>query len=271
MPIAPVLRWAGSKRKLLPKLVPYWRAIGTRYIEPFLGSGSFFFAAAPDSAILADLNGELINTYRAVRDDPEGIAKRLEAHPRNRRTYIRIRAQHPSRLGSATRAARFIYLNRHCFNGLFRTNERGQFNVPYAPARAGAIPGKLHLVAAATLLQNATLVHADFEKVVTRYAEFGDFIYLDPPFAVANRRLFKQYNRTTFGFDDLHRIVSLLHALDALGAHFVLSYAVCSESLAAFADWRVRRVLTQRNIAGFAAHRRLAAELIVTNIREVEA
>ena len=103
--------------------------------------------------------------------------------------------------------------------------------------------------------------------MISRVARPHDFVYLDPPFAVANRRLFRQYNGTTFGFDDLYRLANLLHALDALGAHFVLSYAVCTESLAAFSGWRVRRVLTQRNISGFAAHRRRAAELIVTNIQ----
>lgn len=265
-PQHPLLRWAGSKRKLLPRLLPYWEATRTRYIEPFVGSGALFFAAAPAHAVLADLNGELIHMYRTVRNNADRVAKHLAAYSSSRETYLRVRAQAPAELSSTQRAARFIYLNRHCFNGLFRTNRKGQFNVPYAPCKTGAIPDRDHLRRAASLLKNAVILHGDFEKVVTKVTKPGDFVYMDPPFAVANRRLFRQYNRNTFGLDDLDRLVTLLRTLDKLGAHFVLSYAVCSESLAAFSHWRVRRVLTQRNIAGFAAHRRRAAELIVTNI-----
>ena len=264
--VAPLLRWAGSKRKLLPELLPYWEKVGTRYIEPFVGSGAFFFSAAPDAAVLADLNGDLLRTYRAVRDDPDGVSDHLRTMRRGRKTYLRLRAQEPHRLSACRRAARFIYLNRYCFNGLYRTNMEGRFNVPYAPADSGQIPNQKQLVATAERLGKATLLHADFEHVVARQAQPGDFIYLDPPFAVANRRLFRQYNRMTFGFDDLQRLVNVLHCLDRLGAYFVLSYAVCSESLLAFRPWHVRRLLTQRNIAGFVAHRRLAAELLVTNI-----
>jgi DNA adenine methylase len=265
--VAPLLRWAGSKRKLLPELLPYWKQVGTRYVEPFVGSGALFFSAAPEQAVLADLNGELIRTYRAVRDDPEVVSGHLRSLRRGRKTYLRLRSQDPRRLSACRRAARFIYLNRYCFNGLYRTNLEGRFNVPYAPTDSGRLPNEKQLVAAAERLGKATLLHADFECVVGRQAQSGDFIYLDPPFAVANRRLFRQYNRMTFGFDDLHRLVNVLHCLDRLGAYFVLSYAVCSESLAAFRPWHVRRLLTQRNIAGFVDRRRLAAELLVTNIQ----
>lgn len=265
--VSPLFRWAGSKRKLLTDLLPYWRQVGTRYVEPFVGSGAFFFSAAPDAAVLADLNGELIRTYRAVRDDPDGVSKHLRRMRRGKNTYLLLRGQEPRSLTACRRAARFIYLNRYCFNGLYRTNMDGRFNVPYAPTKAGSLPKRQQLVATAERLAKATLLHADFERVVARQAQPGDFVYLDPPFAVANRRLFRQYNRMTFGLDDLHRLVNVLHCLDRLGAHFVCSYAVCAESLVAFRPWHVRRLLTQRNIAGFAGHRRLAAELLVTNIR----
>lgn len=264
--VPPLFRWAGSKRKLLAELVPYWEQVGTRYVEPFVGSGAFFFSAAPEHAVLADLNGELIRTYRAVRDDPEGVSKQLRTMRRGKKMYLRLRGQEPRTLSACRRAARFIYLNRYCFNGLYRTNMEGRFNVPYAPTKAGSLPKRQQLIATAERLAKATLLHADFERVVARQAQPGDFIYLDPPFAVANRRLFRQYNRMTFGFDDLYRLVNVLHCLDRLGANFVLSYAVCAESLLAFRPWHVRRLMTQRNIAGFAGHRRRAAELLVTNI-----
>ncbi len=265
--VRPFLRWAGSKRKLLPHLRPIWeRSARVRYVEPFVGSGAFFFAAGPDDAVLSDANADLIATYRVVRNAPESVADALADLSPDRATYLRLRRTKPERLDAVSRAARFIFLNRLCFNGLYRTNQRGEFNVPFAPAKAGQIPDRTHLRLAAALLKKATLHTGDFETIIERVAQPGDFVYLDPPYAVANRRIFRQYNATTFGFDDLHRLAALLYSLDALGATFVLSYALCVESLQAFRDWPHVRLMTQRNIAGFAAHRRRSAELLVTNL-----
>ena len=266
-PVSPILRWAGSKRKLLPKLLPFWGAVNTRYVEPFVGSGALYFAAAPEKSILSDINLDLIHTYRIVRTRPDDVAYALQKLPRDKDTYIRLRKLRPQELSATDQATRFIYLNRHCFNGLYRTNLDGAFNVPYAPTKTGSLPSREHLREVAMRLRGARLLHGDFETVIKRVVRSRDFIYLDPPFAVGNRRLFRQYNGNTFGFDDLHRLAALLYAIDAIGAFFVLSYAVSRESLAAFAPWHRRRVITNRNIAGFAAHRRRAAELIVTNIR----
>lgn len=266
-PVNPLLRWAGSKRKLLPVLLPFWkRAQGVRYIEPFVGSAALFFATSPTKAVLSDSNGDLIRMYQTIRSDPDGVARSFGRLKRDKTTYLRLRRQDPEELSPEGRAARFLFLNRHCFNGLYRTNQRGQFNVPFAPARAGKPPGVEQIRAAAIRLGNAKLYSGDFENVIRRVVAPGDFVYLDPPYAVANRRIFRQYSATTFGFDDLHRLAALLYVIDALGAQFVLSYAVCAEGLHAFRHWPQIRVATQRNIAGFAAHRRRSMELVVTNV-----
>jgi DNA adenine methylase len=266
----PLLRWAGSKRKLIPKLLPYWSASGGRYVEPFVGSGALFFAANPDAAVLSDANDDLIQTYTTIRDAPDEVATSLEILPRDKATFLRLRAQSPAALSASAHAARFVFLNRHCFNGLYRLNRGGQFNVPYAPSKTGAVPTRAHLHTAAERLSKATLLGGDFENILSSVVRPDDFVYLDPPFAVANRRLFRQYNATTFGFDDLHRLAGVLHAIDSIGAYFVLSYAMCSESLTAFGNWPHQRVMTQRNISGFSAHRRRAAEFIFSNIRLVD-
>jgi DNA adenine methylase len=267
VPIAPLLRWAGSKRKILPQLLPYWeRANASRYVEPFVGSAALFFASTPKSAILSDSNRELICAYKAIQKNPEAVSAALNRFPRDKRTYLRLRSQREGAYSEIHRAARFIFLNRNCFNGLYRTNSAGEFNVPYAPARAGQLPGVERIRAASVLLQSATLFCGDFERIVARVVSRDDFVYLDPPYAVANRRIFRQYNATTFGHADLHRLAALLHAIDAIGARFVLSYAVCSEALNAFRAWPQRRLTITRNIAGFMAHRRKSAELLVTNV-----
>jgi DNA adenine methylase len=237
-----------------------------RYVEPFVGSAALFFAAEPEQAVLSDMNGELIRTYRTVRRDPDAVALALRELPKEKDTFLRVRGQIPSELATIDRAARFIFLNRNCFNGLYRTNQQGRFNVPFAPSKTGATPDRDQLRAVAARLEKAVLYTGDFESIVSRVIRPGDFVYLDPPYAVANRRIFRQYSATTFGFEDLNRLTALLYSIDAIGAQFVLSYAFCREALQAFQGWPQVRVMTQRNIAGFSAHRRLSSELIVTNI-----
>ena len=139
--VKPFLRWAGSKRKQLPVLREYWSNDFDRYVEPFAGSACFFFDAAPKRAILADKNEQLIETFTVARDRAAVVYDRVAAIPRTKETYYRERARNPYAMSPLRRAARFIYLNRNCFNGIFRTNLRGEFNVPFAGGVPGGVPG----------------------------------------------------------------------------------------------------------------------------------
>lgn len=264
--VVPFLRWAGSKRKLLPRLTPYWGSGHTRYIEPFMGSAAFFYAMTPTSAILSDINQDLVSTFVSVRDHPRAVYNRLLDIPKGKRSYIRLRKLNPNSLDSLDRAARFIFLNRFCFNGIYRTNTTGAFNVPYSPSGTGKLPTWDTFLAAARPLKFAEIVCDDFESVVDNHVREGDFVYLDPPYAVENRRVFRQYGPQTFGLDDLKRMDSALETIDKRGAKFVLSYAYSPEARNYFQNWKSRKVFTQRNVSGFAKHRRMAAEVIFTNI-----
>lgn len=263
--VRPLLRWAGSKRKLLPKLVPYWSAEFTRYIEPFVGSGALFYALAPPAAVLGDLNGELIDALTTMRNRPEAVYRVVEKLPRGKDSYYALRAQDASILPAVERAARFLFLNRYCFNGLYRTDRFGRFNVPYGATKTGDIPDRATFLRSAQMLKRANLVNNDFQTVVQEHVERGDFVYLDPPYAVDNRRIFRQYGPQTFGIDDLQRVKNCLRIIENRGATFVLSYAYCTEALRMFEEWPHHKVFCQRNISGFVKHRRRAAELIVTN------
>jgi DNA adenine methylase len=265
---APFLRWAGSKRKLFPKLLPFWSPEYSRYIEPFAGSAALFFAIRPKRAILGDTNASLIQALTRVRNDPRRVYQKLRRFPLGKQSYYDLRALDPDSFSPDERAARFIFLNRFCFNGLYRTNQSGQFNVPFSSSRTGGLPSLDQIVAAAELLKVAKLKCEDFESLIVRVARAGDFVYLDPPYAVGNRRIFRQYGPHEFGTGDLDRLRRILTVLSKRGAHFVLSYALCKEALQAFSDWSLKRVYTQRNISGFAMHRRRAAELLVSNIPE---
>lgn len=258
------LRWAGSKKQLLPVLERYWKDGFSRYIEPFAGSSCLFFHLEPESAILGDVNGELISALRAVRLDAPRVIECLRRLRKGERSYYRIRRVNPDQLGLFESAARFLYLNSLCFNGLYRTNSSGHFNVPYCPPGHKTVPEHL-LVEASKCLARATLVRSDFEETVALAVE-GDFVYLDPPYAVSRRRVFSEYGPTLFGASDLRRLRRTLRALDRRGVKFVVSYADCSEARATFGKWTVQRVRTKRNIAGFAGDRRGSYELLATNL-----
>lgn len=263
----PFLRWAGSKRKLLPQLSPYWQKGFKRYVEPFMGSASLFCATKPASALLSDINKDLVATFVTVRDHPRAVYNRLSKIPKGKRSYNRLRSIDPSTLNAFDRAARFIFLNRFCFNGIYRTNTAGAFNVPYAPSGTGPLPSWKEFLATTHCLKPATILCADFEKVINRHVRKGDFVYLDPPYAVENRRIFRQYDPQTFGLDDLKRLCKALNTITNRGAKFVLSYAYSPEGIFYFRKWKSKKVFIQRNVSGFAEHRRTAAELIVTNIK----
>jgi DNA adenine methylase len=264
--ITPFLRWAGSKRRLLPKLSAYWSGDSERYVEPFVGSAALFFAIQPPQAVLSDINSDLIEAFALIRDDAAAVYERLIELPLGRKSYYALRAKNPVILSPLDRAARFIFLNRFCFNGLYRTNSQGAFNVPYARAKTGGLPSWQQLQACSALLANVALCHGDFEEILLTRVKPKDFVYLDPPYAVQNRRVFRQYGPNTFGITDLKRLSAVLDEIHSRGAYFVLSYAWCREANQTFSKWPARRVYTQRNIAGFVRHRRRAAELIVSNV-----
>lgn len=261
----PFLRWAGSKRKQLPVLREYWSTEFDRYVEPFAGSACFFLSIGPKSALLADKNQQLIETFEVVRDRPSFIYDRVTAIPRTKTRYYQERERDPNKLSAIQRAVRFIYLNRNCFNGIYRTNSDGKFNVPFASSRAGQFVARDEFVSAATLLQRAELRCWDFGTTL-RHVKERDFVYLDPPFAVDSRRVFKEYGKRTFQLDDLQRLSLHLDKIANRGAGFVVSYADCKEARAIGQHWNCKRIRVRRNVAGFTGARRSAYELVITNI-----
>ena len=260
----PFLRWAGSKRRVLPRLLPYWCDSYSRYVEPFMGSASLFFALEPSRALLSDINSELVRTFIAVRDSPETVYDELMQIPPGKDSYYQVRALQTQGMSVPRIAARFIFLNRFCFNGLYRTNMQGRFNVPFSSSRTGHLATREELAAASRALKSVDLRTADFEEVLSE-VERGDFVYLDPPYAVSERRIFCEYGPRPFSVSDLKRLAVALDRMDKKGVCFVVSYALCKEAIDAFQNWTTKRVVVDRNIAGFAKHRRRAVELLVSN------
>jgi DNA adenine methylase len=189
----------------------------------------------------------------------------MKRYPATKVHYYALREVDPSSLSEVEIAARFLFLNKLCFNGIYRTNLAGRFNVPYAkPKRRRVVFDFDTLNKTAVLLKNASLLHGDFETVLAE-ARADDFVYLDPPYAVAKRRVFSEYQAQGFSERDLDRLRSCLVELDRRGVHFVLSYADSAEGRMLASNWGYRRVRTRRNVAGFSGDRRLAFEVMASN------
>jgi DNA adenine methylase len=258
------LRWAGSKRQLLNQLQRHLPDDYGRYIEPFAGSACLFFRLQPPAALLGDINSELIHALRAVKRVPTLIAIELETLPKKKSLYLRLRRQDPRQLSTVPRAARFIYLNRCCFNGIYRTNRSGEFNVPYGGDRSGKLPSVETLRLCSKVLKRASLMNSDFERVL-RQARRGDFVYLDPPFSVRSRRVFKEYDSSVFNANDLARLRQWMERLADLRIHFLVSYAASEEADYLKRGFSTRVVSVRRNIAGFSSGRARTAELLIYN------
>ena len=213
MSIRPILKWAGGKRRLLAKLRPHFPETYEGFIEPFFGGGAVFFGIAPACSLVADVNGRLINTYVTLRDNVEAVITTLEGFKNDKESYLAVRSS--GRLDSADAAeaaATFIYLNKTCYNGLFRVNSRNQFNTPFGDNKRATVCDAAALRACSRLLQGASIEHASFEATLAKAAA-GDFAYCDPPYVPAKPNAFDKYTASGFGPAEHTRLRDV--ALDA--------------------------------------------------------
>jgi DNA adenine methylase len=262
----PFLKWAGGKRWLVAQRPEWLRPEASRHVEPFLGSGAVFFRAEPTKAILSDLNAELIETYVALREHPVDVWRNLQEHQRQHSAeyYYRIRAMVCRT--PVTRAARFIYLNRTCFNGLYRVNLRGEFNVPKGTKNAVLLPND-DFASVSMVLRRAKLCACDFSTTISVAGE-GDFLYVDPPYTVRhNANNFLKYNEQIFSWHDQQRLAKDLALAAKRGASILMSNAdhSCIHRLYAESVWQQIPVHRFSKLASSAEHRKATTELVVSN------
>lgn len=264
-PAAPFIKWAGGKRALLPALAPYLPdRIGT-YWEPFVGGGAVFFTIADriDRAILADTNEELVIAYQVVRDQVDDLIDALNAHARRHAEdgyYLDVRSQEPTE--SVPIAARFVYLNKTCYNGLYRVNKSGRFNVPKGRHSSPTICNEAGLRAASAVLAKADIRIGDFERVTQPRP--GDFIYCDPPYDAC----FTQYQAAGFTGEDQARLAQAVGRWIAQGADVVASNADTIQIRSLYSRVRgctINAVQAPRRISAKAAKRDDAAEVIIAS------
>lgn len=262
------IRWAGSKRQIRSILAKYWNNHFNCYIEPFLGSGNLFFFLQPQKSILSDINEELIDTYIQIRDNPKTIYSLLLELPMGEKAYYEIRHINPAELSKEEAAARFIYLNIFAFNGLYRTNLKGEFNVPFGRQKILHIPPIERYLLCSEALQNSQLFCCDFESTLNK-AKAGDFLYIDPPYKVNGKKVFHEYDKTLFSSNDVIRLRNQLYNLNSKGVFFLLSYAKSAEAELLAEGFEKTEIFVRRNIAGFAQHRRTDEEWLITNSKLV--
>lgn len=269
----PFLNWAGGKRWLVanqPQMVQV--AEGERLVEPFLGSGAVFFHVEPSRALLSDANADLIDAFAAVRDEASAVLERLQKYGdlHSREQYYLVRdGEKPQ--SSVERAARFIYLNRTCFNGLYRVNLKGKFNVPMGSKAAVVLPND-DFTAWAAVLAGAELIAQDFELTVAS-AGAGDVLYVDPPYTVKhNNNNFVKYNEHIFSWSDQVRLAEALHAASTRGARIFVSNAdhPSVRTLYKSQIWTPITLARASRLAASSDHRRMTTELVISNCGPVD-
>ena len=220
----PFVKWAGGKSQLLPilrKLIP---TSFKRYFEPFLGGGALFFNLGPSSAILSDTNEELIHCYQVVKKSPRKLISMLSEFKVDEKEYYRIRALEPEKLSKIERSARFLYLNKTCYNGLYRVNKQGKFNTPFGYQKNVTLADQENLLKASDLLQSVEIRFADYWELLMANAGSGDFVYLDPPYLpVGKYSDFKRYTKSFFYEKDHEKLAFLFKVLDERGCKLLLS------------------------------------------------
>jgi len=220
----PLLKWAGGKTQMLGDILPKIPKKYGRFIEPFFGGGALFFAVRPACGIIADSNPELVNLYRSVAADVDGVIGCLSLHQNNENYFYAIRALDWTKLPASEAAARTIFLNRTCFNGLYRVNQKGQFNAPFGRYKNPKILDEKSLRAASILLQNTSIVLGDYKTVLKEQARANDFIFLDPPYLpVSEYADFKRYTKEQFYEEDHVELAAEVHRLHDLGCHVILT------------------------------------------------
>lgn len=248
---SPFVKWAGGKRKLIDYIFDIAPTSFERYLEPFMGGGAVGLALGHHSMLLNDANADLINTFRVVRDSLEALLPLLDEHQRkhSKNYFYLVRAQDPTCLNPLEQAARFIYLNKTCFNGLYRVNKQGQFNVPFGKYKNPILYNREDIQAASNVLQGAEFFAQDYQTFLKQQARPRDFIYLDPPYIpISQYSDFKRYTKEQFRENDQRVLAQVYNELVELGAYPVLSNSYSELTLELYAQHQILVVYASRNI-----------------------
>lgn len=268
---APFVKWAGGKRQLLPQIKERMPQKFNKYVEPFVGGGAVYFELQPDRAIINDINQALINAYCRIKEQPEHFLAEIEKYDQSivegkKEYYYQIREHYNDKLMKSEYdmelAALFVFLNKHCFNGLYRVNGKGLFNVPYNNSTRESC-SKESIMAIAESLQGITILNGDFEETCN-LAERGDFIFIDSPYAPLNPTSFESYTKEGFDIESHRRLASVYRTLTARGCYCMLTNHNTKFINELYADFN-REVVDVKRMINSDAKNRIGQEVIITN------
>jgi len=266
----PFIKWAGGKKQLLEQINKYLPKNFNKYLEPFIGGGALFFYLLPNKAILIDNNEELINCYRVIQNKIGELINSLKKHKNEKDYFYKIRSIDRNlvefkKLSDVERASRMIYLNRSCFNGLYRVNSKGEFNVPFGKYENPKFCDKENLLAVNTVLKDIQIINGDFKECL-ELAEKDDFIYFDPPYqpisATAN---FTSYTKENFNKEDQVRLFKVYEELDNRGCKVMLSNSYNEFILDLYKKYDLKTVHAKRAINSDASGRGQIKEVLIIN------
>jgi len=265
------VKWAGGKRQLLEQFKPLLPEKITTYIEPFVGGGAVAFYVIkkykPKKVILSDINEELVNAYNVIKDNVDELIELLGKFKKKHSSefYKKIRAQNPELSSRVTRATRFIYLNKTCFNGIYRVNSSGKFNVPMGSYKNPGICQEKDLREVSELLQNTTILSLPFEKI-SEFAKKGNFIYFDPPYyPLKGKPSFTTYTKDKFLEEEQENLAELFHKLDKRGCKVMLSNSDTDFIKGLYSHHNINSVEATRMINCNGSKRGKIKEVVVTN------
>ena len=266
---SPIVKWAGGKRQLLFEIKKNMPQKFNRYFEPFIGGGAVFFDTQPENAYISDVNEELVNLYSIIQNSPNELIEDLYRHENTKEYFLKIRGvdREPKykKWSAIQKASRFIYLNRTCFNGLYRVNSKGEFNVPFGNYSNPRIVDEENILNCSTILQKTEINCADFSAIL-KYVKKGDFVYFDPPYVPLNETSsFTSYTKEGFDIDMQFKLRDVCDELDSKGVKFLLSNSDTAIINELYANYEVKKVFASRQINANAKGRGKITEILVRN------
>lgn len=266
---SPIVKWVGGKRQLMFELLKNMPENYNRYFEPFIGGGALFFELQPQNGYISDMNEELINLYSVVRDDVYNLIDDLNKHKISKEYFLKIRnldrTEKYNKLSDIQKASRFIYLNRTCFNGLYRVNSQGQFNVPFGNYKNPRIVDAENLINCSKLLKNTEIYCADFSEILNKVQK-GDFVYFDPPYVPLNETSsFTSYTKDGFDLDMQFKLRDVCDELDSKGVMFMLSNSDTKLVNELYSNYEIKKVFASRAINANPNGRGKITEVLVKN------
>ena len=262
---SPFVKWVGGKRSLLRELLAHLPVGFKNYYEPFVGGGALFFALGerPGRAFLSDVNAELLTAYRVVQREPKALLRLLEEHAARHddEYYYAVRERH-ALTDPLQIAARFIYLNKTCYNGLYRVNGKGEFNVPVGRYKNPRIADARNILACSVALERADIRHIPYDAITPRK---GDFVYFDPPYHRTTGTSFTRYARDDFSEKDQEALCAFFTKLHKKGVHVMLSNASTGFIRSLYAGFTIHTVRAPRFVNSKSSGRGAVEEVLVTS------